>query len=1048
MKINVLQLWLATIILSVCGFPLAEISSAEDIHLTGSGQDRIQQDQITITGMVRDENGAGLPGVYVLEKGTTKGAITDEKGAYTVTVESSKSVLVFSFMGYNSEEIMVEGRTIIDISLEPDISVIEEVVLVGYGTQKKTTLTGSVSKVNGTEIAKSPAMNVTNSMAGTIPGIVAVGQSGEPGEDYSTLFIRGRSTLNNNAPLIVVDGVPNRSLERIDPSTIESITVLKDASGAIYGSQAANGVILVTTKRGSAEKMVYSASFTSGWSRPTRIPEMTNSVEYAKLANEVNYYDNRPPMYDSAAIAAYGSGSDPWKYPNTDWFKEVLKPWSLQYNGNITMSGGTDKLRSFISVSARNQDGFFVNSASKYQQYDLRANIDNKINEYIDLSVDASMRIEQRSSPTAWAPTIFLNLINALPMQVANWPNGLPGPPLDPTSQNNPVVQATPEAGLSEGENYVFNMNAKLLVKIPGIEGLTFTSTGAIDRGLNYTKFFSKHYTLYEWDGMTYDENNAPVLVGDGYGPSALRQTQNINKEYLVNSFFTYQRTLNVHYLNVVAGMEIIQDNYNWFTAERRNFANNFPAELNFGNEDEQYASGSNPGTNRWQNYFGRVNYSFRDKYIADFVWRYQGSSKFAPETRWGFFPGISLAYRVSAERFWRNSPLGEIFPSLKFRTSWGKTGNDLIPPYQFFSLYEQSWRNYITGDGTSHAVYGESLAGNSHAQWEEANQFNVGTDMGWFDGKLTFTIDFFNNLRTKILITQQASIPTMTGTAGKLPQINLGKVRNHGIDFDLRWRDKKGDIDYSAGFNGLWAQNKVLFFDEAEGSLEWQKQTGYPMESGIYYEAIGIFKTAEDLDKYPHLAVARPGDVIFKDVSGDGIIDGDDMTRVYKNTVPTLTGGLTFTVAYKGFDFYTLFQGQSGAVRYLPFTGSKGGSNYLKTYYDDRWTEQNTDAKYPRTFNRNDEYWVSSDKPNTFWLWKTDFVRLKNIEIGYTLPQAIAKKAGLTNVRIHVGAMNLITWTPDMKDFDPELEPKGDGFTGQGYPLQKTLTAGMSIGF
>jgi TonB-linked SusC/RagA family outer membrane protein len=539
---------------------------------------------------------------------------------------------------------------------------------------------------------------------------------------------------------------------------------------------------------------------------------------------------------------------------------------------------------------------------------------------------------------------------------------------------------------------------------------------------------------------MTYDDDSIPVLTSDGYGPSALRQSLYINKEYLVNSFFTFQRTFDVHYVNVIAGMEVIENNYSWFQAERRNFTNNYPAELNFGSEDDQYASGSNPGINRWQNYFGRVNYSFRDKYIGEFVWRYQGSSKFAPETRWGFFPGFSLAYRISEEQFWKNSGISQLISYFKLRASRGKTGNDLIPPYQFFSLYGKSWRNFITGDGTTHAVYYESLAGNSKAQWEEADQTNY--------GKLSLTVDYFNNLRTKILITQQASIPVMTGTSGKLPQINLGKVNNHGIDFELEWREQKGEMNYSVSFNGLWAKNKVLFFDEAEGALEWQKQTGYPMESGLYYEAIGIFKTQEDLDKYPHLDVARTGDVIFKDISGDSLINGDDMTRIYKNTVPTLTGGLTLALNYKGFDLSVLFQGQAGAVRYVQFMGSKSGANYMKTFYDNRWTEEHTDATYPRTFNRNDEYWVSSDNANTFWLRKTDFIRLKNLEIGYTLPQVLSKKMGLAELRVHAGGLNLITWSPDMKDFDPELEPKYDGFAGEGYPLQKILTAGINIKF
>ena len=1012
--------------------------------------DRTQlQEQSTISGTVTDENNSGMPGVNVIEKGTSNGVTTDASGQYRIKVTAPDAVLVFSFIGYTTKEITVAGQTRVDVVMAPDIASLEEIVVVGYGTQKKATLSGSVASVSGSEIARSPALNVSNSLGGSIPGLVAVGQSGEPGADYSTLFIRGRSTLNDNSPLIVVDGVPNRSLERIDPATIESITILKDASGAIYGSQAANGVILVTTKRGNAEKMLVTADFTMGWSRPTRIPQLANSAEYAELVNEVDLYDNRPPTYSEQDIASYASSTDPWNYPNTDWFNEVLKPWSLQNNTNVTFSGGTEKIRSFVSISTRGQDGFFVNSASKYRQHDFRANIDQKVNKSIDVAVDASLRIEERNFPTVSSSTVFRDLMAALPMQVAYWPNGLPGPPLDPTSQNNPVVQATPEAGLQEGENYVFNVNAKLAVKIPWINGLSITATGAIDRGLNYYKYFSKRYILYDWDGSTLDTNNQPVMVPEGYGNSSLTQKQEISKEYLVNGFLMYQKNLNeIHAINVIAGIEFIENNYNWFSAERRNFANNYPAELDFGSVDDQYANGSNPGTNRWQNYFGRANYSFRNKYIAEFVWRYQGTSKFAPETRWGFFPGISLAYRISEENFFRNSPAGDLISDLKIRASWGKTGNDQIPPYQYFSLYSLYWQYFVTGNGAGNPVYYESLAGNSKAQWEEANQSNIGFDMGLFGSRLNLTADYFHNLRTMILITQTASIPEMTGTAGILPQINLGEVLNQGFDFNITWHESKGKVNYSAGFNLLWAKNKVLFFDEAEGAPEWQKQTGYPMESGLYYEAIGIFQTQEDLDNYPHPAVARTGDVIFRDVSNDSIIDGDDMKRIYKNTVPTLTGGLNITVEYRGFDLAALLQGQAGGVRYEQFTGSKGGGNYMKSFYDQRWTEANPYTDFPRTFNRNDEYWVSSENANTFWLRKTDFIRLKNIEIGYTIPVNLTKKAGLSQVRIHIGGLNLLTYSPDMKDFDPEMEAKGDGFAGQGYPLQKVVTAGISIKF
>lgn len=1009
----------------------------------------IQQRKITVQGRITDTSGASLPGVTVVVKGTTNGTVADADGNYRLSNIPEGAVLSFSFVGMKAQEISVEKDKVLNVVMEQETVGIGEVVAIGYGTQRKATLSGSVTSVKGDELEKMPSLNVTNSLAGSIAGLVAVGQSGEPGADYSTLYIRGRSTLNDNSPLIVVDGVPNRSLERLDPATIESVTILKDASGAIYGSQAANGVILVTTKRGSLEKFSVTANVSSGWSQPTKIPTMTNSAEYAELANEVMAYRGKNPAYSADAIQKYQSGSDPWNYPNNNWFNEVLKPWSFQNISNITMTGGSENLRAFVSVSTRSQDGFFKNSASKYNQQDLRTNIDKKVNKYINLSLDFSFRIENRDFPTASSSSIFRDLITALPMQIARWPNGMSGPPLDPTTQNNPVVQATPDAGVNHGENYVFNINSKLNIIVPGIDGLTFTATGSLDRYLNYSKNFSKRYELYSWDGTSLDEKNLPVLTGNLYGKSNLSQELDVTKQYLVNAYFQYQKKIaDAHQVNVTAGAEIIENNYNWFSASRLNFTQNYPAELNFGDVNQQYAEGSNPGTNRWQNLFGRVNYTFRDKYIAEFVWRYQGSSKFAPQTRWGFFPGLSLAYRLSEESFWKNSNISNLISDVKLRSSYGKTGNDLIPPYQFFSLYNKSIFSFVTGDGVYHPIYYEALAGNAKAQWEEANQFNAGIDLSLLHSRLSITADYFNDLRTKILISQTASVPEMTGTSGILPKINLGKVRNHGVDFEIAWHDKVGKLFYSIGLNGLYAQNKVLFFDEAEGSLPWQKQTGYPMQSGLYYIAKGIFHNQAEIDAYPHIAGARPGDVIFEDVSGDGKIDGNDMKRIYKNIVPTLTGGLSFNLKYAGFDLSVLFQGQAGAVRYVQYTGSAGGQNYFQTFYDNRWTENNPNANWPRTFNRNDEYWVSSSNPNTFWLRKTDFIRLKNVELGYTVPEKLCNKIGLSDVRISVGGMNLLTYAPDMKDFDPELEPKGDGFAGEGYPIQRIINTGITVKF
>lgn len=1003
-----------------------------------------QQKEIKVTGRVTDQDGNPVIGATVRVEGASTGVITDMEGNYSISIMPGAK-LSYSYIGYKTVVKTVSVAGNISVTLQEDTRVIDEVVVVGYGVQKKTTLSGSVSSVSGKDILKSPAMNVTNSIAGTLPGLVVVAQSGEPGADYANMYIRGKSSLNENSPLVVVDGVPNRSLERIDPSTIESITVLKDASAAIYGSQAANGVILVTTKRGKVEKLGISASYSSGWSQPTKVPELTNAAEYATLVNEIS-----PNTYSADEIRKFADGSDPWRYPNTDWFDTVLKTWSLQQNANVTMSGGTEKLQAYVSLSTRSQDGFFKNSGSKYAQHDFRANIDGKVNDYISLSLDASMRMEQSHFLSVGSARLFRDLMTASPILPAVWPNGLPGPPLDLQNQNNPVVQSTSQAGYNKGENYVFNINAKVNVKIPWVKGLSLTGVAAIDRGLNYTKKFNKKYDLYTWDGTTVGIDGLPMLVKGQYGSSSnLVQQLDISKEYLLNLLANYQRTFNkVHDVSVLLGVESIENTSNWFSAERRNYTVSFPDELNFGDPNSQYSNGSNPGKNRWLNYFGRVNYSYKSKYMAEFVWRYQGSSKFASETRWGFFPGVSLAYRLSEEDFWKDSKLGRLMGNLKLRASYGKTGNDLIDPYQYYSLYAKYWQDFVTGDLTNNSTYYESLAANVKVQWEEAEQMNVGFDVTLLDNRLSLTADYFNNLRSKILIPQTASVPDATGMTDILPDINLGKVRNSGFDFEMAWTDKVRDFEYRIGLNGGYAKNKIIFFDEAEGALAWQKQTGHPMNSSLYYEAIGIFHNQEEIDNYPHMDGTVPGDIKFKNVNGDDKITGEDKTRIYKSDVPRWTGGLNISARYKGFDASILFQGQAGAVRYVQALGSKDGINYFKSFYDNRWTADNPNANYPRTFNRNEEYWVSSENPNTFWLHSTDFIRLKTMELGYTIPATLVRKWGLEKVRVCVSGMNLFTYAPHMKDFDPELEYKGDGFAGQGYPIQRILTAGISINF
>jgi len=1016
----------------------------------------------TVTGIITDNNNELLPGVSVTVKGTVTGTVSNTDGRYSITVAASEAVLIFSFVGYQSSETIVGDRTVIDIVMLESSIAFDEVVVVGYGVQKKATLTGSIASVRGSDLIKTPAMNVSNTLAGTLPGLVVVHRSGEPGNDHANLYIRGRSSLNSNSPLIVVDGVPNRSLDRIDPATIESISVMKDASAAIYGSQAANGVILVTTKRGKDEKMTISASINQGWSRPTKVPIVCNAFEYATLANEI-----APNTYSDEALMKYKDGSDPWRYPDTDWTNTVLKPWSPQTIANISMSGGTERLKAFVALSGRYQDGFFKNSAGNYGQYDLRANVDGQVNNYISLAVDFNGRFEDANFPTYSTARTFRSLSIANPTLVAVWPNGLTGPPLDMQNQTTPVIESTPLGGYDNRENYVFNVNVSMNIKIPWVEGLSFRGTAAFDRGLRYSKRFNKRYELHTWDGYTVDDNQIPVLAKGLYGgfPS-LTQELSIARSYLVNTLLSYDRTFALdNAVNFLIGVEAIENGSNWFTAENRSFTAEFPDELNFGNSNTQYAGGSNPGTDRWLNYFGRVNYAYKSKYLLEFVWRYQGTSKFHKDTRWGFFPGISAGYRISEEDFWKSSAIGNTIDNFKLRASWGKTGNDRIASYQFFSLYSKplfygnyNYFDFVTGDGKNHQLIAENLAPNIQAQWEEANQMNVGLDMNLLNYRLSFTADYFNNLRTKILIPQRASVPEMTGLIPILPDINLGEVRNRGFDFEIAYSDKKGDFSYRVGFNGGYAKNKILFFDESPGMPDYQIQTGFPMNSMLLYEAIGIFRSTFDVMEWneyaraktgnpdaEYIVGAQPGDLIFKDVDDNGKIDGDDRKRVYKSGVPTLTGGLNFMFGYKNFDLSILLQGQAGAIRYYLPSGSLE-YNFPKDFYDNRWTENTPNAKYPRTYNRNMPYWMSSDQLSTFWMRKTDFIRLKNFELGYNFPKEWINQAGINQLRLYIGGMNLFTYAPDMIDYDPETQ--FDGLSGEGYPLMKMINVGLSFKF
>jgi TonB-linked SusC/RagA family outer membrane protein len=1027
------------ILLLVCELALPAYSLIPDNpsgnNLPGSAA---YQQQIKVSGTVTDmSNSQAMPGVNIQIKGSTVGAISDVDGKFTLTVSNPDATLVFSFIGYVTREVALDGQTTINVDLTPQVSQLSEVVVVGYGTQKKVTATGSVTSAKGTELVKSPATNLSNNLIGRMPGLTAITQSGEPGMDDAVLLVRGTNTLGNNSPLIVVDGVANRGMNRLNPNDIENITVLKDASAAIYGSEAANGVILITTKRGIIGKPKITIGMNAGVTQPTKIPEMANAAQYATMLNEIAYYGT-PSLglfqkYSAADIQKYTDGSDPWGHPDTDWFGAVFNPWAGQNQANASITGGTDNMKYFLSLGARFEDGIYKNSATNYKQYDFRTNIDGKVNKYINIGFDISGREELRNYPTVNAGNIFRMLMRGKPNQPAYWPSGDPGPDIE--YGFNPAVVATSATGYNNTKTYVLQSNLHTLIEIPWISGLSIMANASFDKTILFHKEFETPWYLYTWDG-----NPDHILTKFKTGLASPQLTEdmadglNIN----INAYATYEKTLSEkHTIKVMAGTERRSGTNDVFSAFRKNYISTAVDQL-FAGASDQYMSNNGSGSqNAYVSYFGRVNYDLSRKYILEFVWRYDGSYMFPRDQRFGFFPGVSAGWRISEESFWKNNLA--FFNDFKIRGSWGQTGNDRIAEYQYLATYGFSNRTYVFRS-TESKLLNETKIPNLNVTWEVANQANIGFDALLFNSKVSVSADYFNNIRSHILIAQNASVPGSSGLVGMLPPVNIGKVQNRGFEGMIGYRGQAGDIDYDLSLNGSYSKNKILFWDETPGIPAYQQSTGRPIGSALYYEATGIFKDEAALDAYPHWAGAQPGDIIFKDVNSDGKIDGLDRVMNDKNNFPRFISGATINLRHKGFDVTILVQGATGAEQYI-FSESGEIGDFYKEFADNRWTPENITASFPRTFNRNNEYWVNYD--NTFWLYNMNYVRLKNFEIGYSLPSGVNKTLGIEGLRFYVNGLNLLTLSKQ-KYIDPEAAAGN----GQSYPLNRVVTGGITLTF
>jgi TonB-linked SusC/RagA family outer membrane protein len=1001
-----------------------------------------------VTGTVTSATGTPMAGVRVGVSGTTLGATTGADGRFSISgVSAGNHTLRATLVGYAEATRavnVVAGQTAtVDIQLSAQAISLEGVVAVGYGTQKKATLTGSVAAVSGEEIAASPAANVSNSLAGKLPGVVTVNTSGEPGYDGSSIRIRGNHTLNDNSPLVVIDGVADRSggLERLNPQDIASISVLKDASAAIYGARAANGVILVTTKRGTSGAPQLSVNVNQGFNQPTRLPEMADAVTYMTMLNEIDLYRDREPTFSQEEIDHYRNGDDPWLYPNTDWFDAVIKPMSLQRRGDVSLRGGADRIKYYLSLGGQTQDGYYENSATRYNQYSFRSNLDGQASKDLNIRFDVTGRIEDRNFPNRSAGSIFRAIMRGKPNLPAYWPNGLPGPDIE--YGDNPVVIGTPATGFDRDQRYYVQGNLGADFTVPWVNGLTLRANAAYDQMFRYQKQWRTPWTLYTWPDQARDANGQPILVPGqrGYSAPELNQTDYRDNDILLNFIAEYRRDFGDHTVGILGGVERQTSDDSRLNAFRKYFISDQIDEIFAGGDPEKNNDGT-AGLARRQNYFTRLNYDYADKYLLEFVGRYDGSYIFPEDSRFGFFPAVSAGWRISEEPFFQNNI--SVVNSLKLRGSWGQTGNDRINQWQYLASYGFGG-GYVFGGQEVKSIY-QTRTPNPNVTWEVANQMDFGVDGEAFDSRLSFTLDWFRENRDNILWYRNASVPQSTGLS--LPRENIGKVNSWGYDGSLSWRQELGSqATFDVTLNGGYAQNKITFWDEAKGAPDYQKSTGYKMnlnsdgnDVGLYYRSLGVFKDQAAVDAYPHWSGARPGDIIFEDVNGDGEIDGDDRIRVNSNGDPTWTGGVTFGLNVQNFDATVFFQGAAGAVQYLSTESGEIG-NYLEEFAEGRWTPDNPSSTKPRAFNRGEEYWIANR--NTYFLRSTDYVRLKTVELGYRLPTSLASRIGVKSPRIYVSGFNVLTW-----DKFGLMDPESRNQSGQYYPQARVFNVGASVSF
>jgi TonB-linked SusC/RagA family outer membrane protein len=985
----------------------------------------IRSQEQEISGKVTDERGEGLPGVSVLVKGTQRGTTTDPDGRYALKLSDGDSWLVFSYVGYSSQEIQIGQKASVDVVLTPDNKALDEVVVVGYGTQQKKDLTGAVSTVSARNITERQSVQVSDALQGAMAGVTVSRNSGGPGTS-STIRVRGVTTIGNNDALIIVDGVPNDNIDNLNPNDIENITVLKDAaSAAIYGSRAAAGVVLVTTKRAKDGQSSLEYTYEAGVQTPTQLPAYVDAVRYMQLFNEYRTNDGSTPFYTQPFIDSYWQNhqTNPDLYPATNWQKTVLERYAPRQRHDLSFTIGTEKLKTRASFNYSLVDGLFRNRS--FDRYTVKINNDLQISKSLSANLDVSYVRGKNLTTTGENPVNNARLlpdIYGAVYQDGRWAPGKDG--------RNPLAQIT-EGGTDKSiENQLVG---RLAFNFKPIPGLSLMSVLAPAFKFDKTKVFSKVVQFTDLD-------NPSRVLFTNQANTTLNESRSegftINGQLLAN----YSRQFGEHHnVDGLIGYEENYLSYELLQASRGAFAiTNFPY-LNLGSTELR----DNAGTAyeaALRSFFARVKYDFRNKYYVQANIRRDGSSRFRQDRRWGVFPSFSAGWTISEEAFFKNVP---VLSFLKLRGSWGQVGNERIGnyPYQSSIIFDDVLF-YKGGLVSSETRAAQRQYAVQDISWETTESMDLGLDANLFNGRFSVSGDFYQKKTRDILL--MLDIPIYMGYEN--PNQNAGTVSARGWDLEMNWKDNLGALRYSVGANLSDVKTRIVDLKGTQILGNQAQLEGGEFNEWYGYRSAGLFQTADEVKSSPVLnANTKPGDVKFMDINGDGKITSDGDRVLLGGSLPRYTYGANLRLDYKGFDFTMVVQGvgkvksRLSDVQVKPFLSQYGN---VPAEIDGRfWSltnsaEDNLQARYPRlsSIAENNNYAMSD-----FWLINGSYFRLKNLTIGYNVPSTLSNRLKIRGLRVYASANDLFSFNHFPKGWDPEVAVAN-------YPIVKTFMAGVTI--